>query len=104
MDQTPWYVFTLLNLDSILITARPYHRTKINLPPNLMGLSHTYLSTTHSPDAISPSWLRVVRWWTSWCLSEWVGELDGIWNYFELSDLSRSMYISQYGSTDVPRQ
>jgi len=29
-----------------------------------------------NPDAISPSWLWVVGWWTSWCLSEWVGELD----------------------------
>jgi len=28
MDQTSWYVFTLLNLDSILITARPYYRLK----------------------------------------------------------------------------
>jgi len=28
MDQTSWYVFTLLNLDSVLITARPYYRLK----------------------------------------------------------------------------
>jgi len=26
MDQTLWYVFTLLNLNSILITARSYYR------------------------------------------------------------------------------
>ena len=48
MDQTPWYVFTLLNLDSILITARPYYRLKRFYHLTLMGLSHTYISTSHS--------------------------------------------------------
>ena len=37
-DQTPWYAFTLLTLDSILIAARPYYRAKIILPTNSDGL------------------------------------------------------------------
>ena len=78
MDQTSWSVFTL---DSIIITARPYYRLKWFYQPwQAMG--------SRTLDVLVSKQIG----WRSICHS------------FDSSDLSRSMYISQYKLAAVLQQ